>query len=127
LHTPLSQVSDCVHALPSSHGPGIAVCWQPAVLLHESSVQAFASSQSGGAPPTHALPTQASAVVQASPSSQAPVRGEKTHPFAGLQLSSVQGLLSLHVSAGPPVQAPSAQASWVVQTSPSLHGSVFST
>jgi len=52
--------------------------------------------------------------VQRMPSSHGAVLLECTQPVAGLQLSSVQTLPSLQFSAGPPTQAPFAQASLVV-------------
>jgi hypothetical protein len=44
-----------------------------------------------------------------------------------LQESSVQGLLSLQLGAGPPLQVPPPHLSLVVQAFPSLHGLVLST
>jgi hypothetical protein len=44
---------------------------------------------------------------------------------AGLQVSVVQGLLSLQVSAAPPAHTPAEHASLVVQAFPSLHGATL--
>jgi len=46
-------------------------------------------------------------------------------PTSGLHASSVQGLLSLQVSAGPPTQTLFEHVSFVVQASLSLHARVF--
>ena len=46
-------------------------------------------------------------------------------PLSLTQNSSVQGLLSLHLSVGPPTQAPAARVSAVVQPSPSLQATVL--
>jgi glyoxylate utilization-related uncharacterized protein len=45
--------------------------------------------------------------------------------MAGLQVSVVQGLLSLQVSAAPPAHTPAEHASLVVQAFPSLHGATL--
>src|SRR5438876_4045309 len=68
---------------------------------------------------------QVSVCVQALPAVQGAVLLVWTHPVAGLQLSSVQGLPSLQLGAGPPTQLPPLQVSLVVQALPSLHGSVL--
>jgi len=49
--------------------------------------------------------------------------GVKTQPVSGAQESVVQGLLSSHVTGGPPAQTPfELHVSEAVQASPSLHG-----
>src|SRR6185369_5375031 len=48
-----------------------------------------------------------------------------THPLAGLQLSSVQPLPSLHTSAGPPWHEPPPHVSLVVHALPSSHATVL--
>jgi hypothetical protein len=62
--------------------------------------------------------------VQALPSSQEAVLFVYTHPVDGSQLSSVQGLLSLHTIAVP-AQAPPAQVSLAVQALPSSQDAVL--
>jgi hypothetical protein len=62
-----------------------------------SVVHALLSSQLGGGPPAHAPLVHTSPVVHALPSLQAFVFGVWMHaPFAGLHVSLVHGLLSLH-------------------------------
>jgi hypothetical protein len=95
---PLLQVSLVVQALPSSHGALLLVLTQPVCSSQLSSVQTLLSLQLGGGPPTQAPPLQASAVVQALPSSHELLLGTNVQPLAGLQLSSVQGLLSLQTT-----------------------------
>jgi hypothetical protein len=73
--------------------------------------------------------------VQALPSSHALVFGVWTQPAspthaaptqpAGLQESSVHGLLSSQSSGGPPWHEPPPQVSFVVHTFPSSHGFVL--
>ena len=59
------------------------------------------------------------------PSSQAFVLLVNTQPVTGLQLSVVQGLLSLHTIA-PPLHTPPPQVSPDVQALPSSHAKVLS-
>lgn len=73
---------------------------QPVAALQPSRVQTLPSSQSGGGPPTHAPAEQVSAVVHASPSSQAPATGVWVQPVVGLQASCVQASPSSHDTAG---------------------------
>src|SRR5947199_4267911 len=77
------------------------------------------------APPVQAPPLQVSLVVQALPSLQGSVLLPWRQPVVGSQLSSVQRLLSLQLSAGPPAQLPSLQVSLVVQALPSVQGAVL--
>src|SRR5207237_798102 len=79
----------------------------------------------GPAPPTHRPPLQASLVVQALSSLQGSVLLPWRQPVVGSQLSSVQTLLSLQLSAGPPAQLPWLQVSLVVQAMPSVQGGVL--
>src|SRR5262249_26559846 len=53
---PALQASLVVQALPSSHGPGTLVCWQPDAGEHESAVQTLPSLQLGAGPPTQVPP-----------------------------------------------------------------------
>ena len=126
---------------------------QPTSESHESLVQGFSSSQFGAPPPTHEPEEQVSDWVQASPSSHEPELLTCTQPLAGLHESSVQTLPSSQLEemsvywqpkpathesevqafpssqtvGPPPMQIPPLQASFVVQTSPSLQGLVLFT
>src|SRR6266849_184134 len=124
-HEPRAQVSLVVQAFPSLHGAVLLVCAHPVAGLHEPSVQTLPSSQLGAGPPMQVPPLQVSLVVQALPSLQGLVLWVCTQPVTGLQLSSVQTLLSLQLAAGPPTHAPAAQVSLVVQAFPSLQGPVL--
>ena len=62
----------------------------PLAGLQLSSVQPFVSSQTNGEPLWQLPLLHVSLLVQASPSSQGSALFAKTHPLAGLQLSSVQ-------------------------------------
>jgi hypothetical protein len=64
-------------------------------------------------------------VVQALPSLQEAVLFVKTHPLAGLQLSSVHTLPSLQTRGGPPLHVPPPQVSLVVQALLSLQEAVL--
>src|SRR5262249_29589929 len=113
--TPPAQASPTGHALPSSHGPAAVVWTQPGAGAQPSAVHGFASSQTRGAPGTHAPALHASPTVQASPSSQAAVLLVNTQlPVAGSQASSVQGFASSHAS-GMPAHAPAVHVSSCVQ------------
>src|SRR2546422_309168 len=79
----------------------------------------------GASPPTQVPPEHASFVVHALPSLQEAVLCVWTPAVAGMQVSSVQGLLSLQLGAGPPTQVPPEHASFVVHALPSLHGAVL--
>jgi glyoxylate utilization-related uncharacterized protein len=122
---PPLHVSAVVHALPSLQATVLFVCTQPVAGLHESSVHGLLSLQPSAGPPTQDPPLQVSAVVHALPSLQANVLFVCTHPLAGLHESSVQGLLSLQPSAGPPTQDPPEHVSTVVHAFPSLHAAVL--
>jgi hypothetical protein len=89
-------------------------------------VHGLLSLQLSASPPTQAPPPQVSFVVHALPSSQAAVLLVWTQPVAGLQLSSVQALLSLQFGAGPPWQLPAPHVSAVVQALPSSQDAVLS-
>jgi peptidoglycan hydrolase-like protein with peptidoglycan-binding domain len=97
----------------------------PVAGLQLSIVQTLPSSQFGGGPPLQFPPPQTSPVVQAFPSLHGLVLLVWTQPVAGLQESSVQGLLSLQSGAGPPLQVPPPQTSPVVQAFPSSQGLVL--
>jgi len=130
--TPPAQVSGPVHALPSLHGLLFAVCEQPVTGEQLSSVQAFKSLQLSAAPGVQTPALQTSAVVHTLPSAShnTPLAAPplKTQaPVSVLQLSAVQGLLSLHTVNAPLTQAPTLQTSPVVQALPSLQPVEFAT
>jgi hypothetical protein len=91
---PPLQVSLVVQASPSSHGALLLVLTQPLAGLQLSSVHTLLSLQFGGGPPRQEPPLQVSLVVHALPSLHGALLLACTHPMAGLQLSSVQTLLS---------------------------------
>ena len=73
--TPLAQRSFWVQALPSSQGAVLLVWAQPLPGLQVSLVHRLVSSQEMVGPLLQVPASQASPLVQALPSSQAPVRG----------------------------------------------------
>src|SRR4029079_2748514 len=77
-------------------------CWQPLPGVQVSVGPAIPSSRLGGAPPLQTPPEQTSPVVQTLPSSQELLLGTFWQPPAGLQLSAVQALPSLKLTAAPP-------------------------
>src|SRR5262247_2000896 len=95
--TSLAQWSLLVQALPSSHGAVLLVWVQPEAGLHASFVQTSLSLQSSAGPPTQLPPEHASPVVHALPSLHGSLLFTCVQPLAGLQLSSVHGLLSLQL------------------------------
>ena len=109
-HRPATQVSLPSQALWLSQSALTVQGWQfacggfsqPRLVLQESVVQALLSLQLSAAPLTQVPPPQVSLPVQALPSLQGPVLLVRTQPLDELQLSSVQTLLSLQLSAGPP-------------------------
>ena len=125
VQVPKKQLSPSVHAFPSSQGTVFPRLTHPTAGSHASSVHTFPSSQSGAGPPAHRPPAQVSAVVQALPSSHAPVLFAWVHPVAGSQASSVHTFPSLQFGGGPPRHAPAEQASAVVQALWSSHGAVL--
>jgi hypothetical protein len=125
LQVPPPHVSFVVQAFPSLHGAVLFVWTQPFAASQESSVHGLLSLQFGAGPPLQVPPPHVSFVVQAFPSLHGDVLLVWTQPFAGSQESSVHGLLSLQLGAGPPLQVPLPQVSFVVQALPSLHGAVL--
>jgi hypothetical protein len=106
-HALFAQVSLVVQALLSLHGAVLATLEHPDEELQESSVQGLLSLQFVGPLETQLPPLQWSPVVQALPSLQVfELDTVNTHPVAGAHVSLVHGLLSLQLSAGPPVQVP---------------------
>jgi hypothetical protein len=90
-----------VHSLSSLQASVLFVWTQPVAVLHESVVQTLPSLQSSAGPPTQVPPAQWSPVVQALPSLHVSLLATCVHPVAGLQLSSVQPLLSLQLMGVP--------------------------
>ena len=125
LHLPLPHVSLVVHALLSSQARMLFVNTHPVAAVHVSFVHGLLSLHGGFAVPLHAPWLHASPPVHASLSLQVPVMGALLQPLAGLQLSSVQTLLSSQF-AGVAVHVPVTHVSPVVQASPSLHASPLS-
>ena len=124
---PLAQVSPVLQGLPSSHAPLLGVCTQPALASHVSVVQGLPSSHFSAAPPLQTPPLHASFSVQPLPSLQDAMLLVAVQPLLGSQASSVQILPSSQATLAPPIQAPPAHTSFVVQASPSLQTAVFAT
>jgi hypothetical protein len=124
-HVPPPQVSPVVQAFPSLHGLVLFVWTQPEDAVQVSVVQTLPSSQFGGTPPLQVPPPHVSFVVHAFPSLHGLVLLVWTQPDDGLHESSVHGLLSLQLGAGPPLQVPPPHVSAVVHAFPSLHGAVL--
>jgi hypothetical protein len=114
-----------VHAFPSLHAAVLFVNTQPVAGLHVSVVHALLSLQTTAAPAWQTPPPHVSPAVQALPSLHAAVLFVNTQPVAGLQLSVVHGLLSLHTTAVPALQTPPPHVSPAVQALPSLHAAVL--
>jgi hypothetical protein len=100
-HAPPPQRSPEVHALPSSHGPALLVKTQPWAASQPSVVHGLLSLQTTGGPGLHVPPPQVSPLVQGLSASHGFVLFANTQPVAGLQLSVVQKLLSLHAMGAP--------------------------
>jgi hypothetical protein len=98
---------------------------QPEAGSQESSVHGLLSSQLGAGPPLQVPPPHESFDVHAFPSLHGAALLLWTQPEDGSHESSVHGLLSSQLGAGPPLQVPPPQASPAVQALPSLHGAVF--
>ena len=122
---PPPQVSLVVHALLSLHALALLVNTQPVALTQVSVVQPLVSSHGALATPLHVPWLHASSLVHASLSLHAPVTGVCTQPLVGLQLSSVQTLLSSQTT-GVVVHVPATQVSPLVQASPSVHSTALS-
>ena len=123
---PPEQTSPAVHALPSLHGAVLLVWTQPVAGSQLSSVHGLPSLQfSEPVPGWQIPPEQTSPVVHAFPSLHDAALFVWTQPVAGAQESSVQGLPSSQLGAGPPTQAPPEHASLVVQAFPSLQAAPF--
>jgi hypothetical protein len=125
LQLPSLQLSLRVHLLPSSQAALLAVYLQPFVASQPSVVHRLSSLHTGAAPPAQTPPLHTSPVVQALPSLQDCVLLRNLQPLAGSQLSVVQGLLSLQLTAEGPAQVPPAQASPLVHALLSLQLTVL--
>ncbi|MBI5610800.1 MAG: hypothetical protein HY902_18120 [Deltaproteobacteria bacterium] len=122
LHAPVWQDSPAVQAFPSLQAPVVAACAHPLAASQLSTVQGLLSLQSTIPVWPHVPDLQASPVVQASPSSQAAELAGWAQPADLSQAgSSVQGLLSAHTTALPPLQVPPWHVSPLVHASPSSH------
>ena len=124
---PPAQLSPSVQALPSEHSALLATNTQPLAELQVSLVQTLPSSQLSAAPGVQALSTQASPVVQASPSLHGAVVATFWQPVTGWQASAVQLLPSSQLLAAPGWQALLAHASPTVQASLSVQVAVLAT
>ena len=126
-HTPLEQTSLIVQGFPSSHAALLKTWVQPVRGLQEAVVQILLSSGQVTGVPVQVPFEQLSFIVHALLSLQVPeFFGVCTHPVAGLQLSSVQALLSSQLSGVVPgLQVPFSQTSPVVQAFPSLQAAEF--
>jgi len=125
LQIPAAHWSSSVQAFPSSHGALLNTAVHPTSESQASVVHALPSLQLEGLPLAQAPASQWSPTVQASPSSQAPVTGSWTQPWARSQRSLVHGFASAQPRAAPwhPF-AP--QVSRCVQRSPSSHAAPMS-
>src|SRR2546422_399985 len=101
--------------LPSLHGAVLVRCRQPTDALQESLVQRLPSSQFGAGPPTQPPPPHVSLVVQRLPSLQGALFAGNTHPWDGLQESSVHGFPSLQTGAVPALHTLLTQVSTPLQ------------
>lgn len=122
---PSAHTSPAVQASPSSQITELALFLQPLPASQLSVVHSLLSSQFRTPPGLQLPPPQASAAVHAFPSLQATVFAVEVQPIARLQTSSVQGLLSLHTTGWPAMQAPSLHASPLVHWLLSLQGSLL--
>ncbi len=126
-HTPLEQTSLIVHGFPSSHAALLKTWVQPVSGLQEAVVQTLLSSGQVTGVPVQVPFEQLSFIVHALLSLHVPeFFGVCRHPVAGIQLSSVQALLSSQFrGVVPGVHTPSEQTSPVVQAFPSLQAAEF--
>src|SRR6266446_9945030 len=122
---PFWHVSLPLHTLASLHEVpfGTTVCLQPATGSHVSVVHGLASAQVSAVPAVHTPAWHVSVPLHALPSlHEVPFETAVClQPATGSQVSVVQGLLSLQVSAVPAVQAPAWHVSTPLHTLPSLH------
>ena len=121
LHAPAEHESPLVHGLPSSQVTALLLCAQPVAGTQLSVVHGLPSSHRIAAltaVPAQLPAPQTSFWVHELLSLQGKLFTALTQPLAGLQLSVVQGLLSLQFSATPP-HTPPAHTSFWLQALPS--------
>jgi hypothetical protein len=125
VQTPLWQVSAPLQTVLSAHDVplGTATFWHPTTGSQLSVVQTLLSLQLSAVPAAQTPLWHVSLPLQTVPSAHGvPFRtGTWVHPKAGSQLSVVQTLESLQLSAVPGVHAPFWQVSLPLQTLPSVH------
>ncbi len=124
-HEPPWQVSPSVQTFLSLHGALLLVATQPFLASQASVVQGLPSSQGSRAPGWQAPLPHWSPWVQRLPSLHGWTLLLKTQPNFRSQLSSVQGLPSLHCKVLPALHCPPAQTSPKVQMLSSLHAVVL--
>ena len=122
---PAEQTSPLVQTLLSVQVSALLEKMQPEAGAQVSVVQTLPSLQVTAAPGRQAELAQRSPLVQALLSVHGRVLAANTQPVAALQLSLVQGLLSLQVVSAPGMHEPAEHASPTVQTLPSLHAAVL--
>jgi hypothetical protein len=128
---PAWQLSAPLQTVASRHGVPLAtgVFEQPKTGLQASVVQTLLSLQLSGVPAVQVPPWQVSAPLQTLLSRHAVPLSTAVlaQPDSGLQVSVVQTLLSLQLSAVPAAHAPLWHVSAPLQTLPSLHAVPFVT
>ena len=124
---PAAHLSAEVQALPSSQAATeLANTQLPLAASQESDVHGLESLQFLTAPGTQPEAAQMSPTVQGLPSEQGLALAVCVQPVTGLQLSSVQALLSLQLTCGPGRHTPALQASPTEHTELSaLHGAFW--
>jgi hypothetical protein len=131
VQAPLWHLSVPLQTLASAHEVplGTGAFEQPVDGLQLSVVQTLASLQERGVPAVHPPLWQISAPLQALASlHEVPFRtGACSQPKTGSQVSVVQGLASLQLSAAPAVHTPLWQVSSPLQTLPSAHDAPLGT
>jgi len=131
VHTPLWQDSLPLHTLPSLQEVpfNTGMFWQPATGSQLSAVQTLLSLQLSAVPGVHTPLWQVSLPLQVLPSPHAVplATAEFRQPVTGLQVSVVQTLPSLQLSAVPVVHTPAWQVSSPLHTLPSVHDEPFGT
>src|SRR5262249_27440133 len=125
LHTSTVQGLLSLQSLFPAHEaqPEMGVCWQPLTALQLSVVHAFESLQLSAVPAAQTPAWQVSAPLHTVLSAQdVPlVTAACWQPKAGSQVSVVQTLLSLQLSAVPAVHTAAGQGSAPLHTFPPLH------
>lgn len=125
VQAPPEHLSPLVQALPSSQLAVVLVLLHPLVFEQVSDVHGLPSLQFLAVPAPQAPPAHLSLSVHASPSLHPAAFGWYTQPLVGAQESSVQGLLSLQITALPGVHWLATQVFPVVHLLLSGQGSVL--